>query len=181
MNKRINFYVCYGQRRNKNMKKTIGMLSILCLGMCSQSVMALCVGCSCSANSSSLAFGTYNPIANSQINTTGNIAVTCRAVLSLLDAPYTISLSKGNSTLYSPRKMSNGIGTLDYNLYTLPERTQIWGDGTGGTSTVSGQIKFLQLLQNVTVNHTIYGSIPANQTAVKAGNYTDTVIVTISY
>lgn len=163
------------------MIKTIGILSILCMSTYSPSVMALCVLCSCSANNSSLNFGTYNPIANSQMNVTGNVAVTCRAVVSLLDAPYTISLSRGSSSVFNPRRMSSNLDTLNYNLYTSATRTQIWGDGTGGTNIVSGQISFLQLLQNVTANHTIYGTIPANQTAVKAGNYTDTVIVTISY
>lgn len=165
------------------MKKVIGMLSILGMSIYSQSIMALCVGCSCSVNGSSLAFGTYNPIANVSSNTMGTITVTCQALISLLDAPYTISLSKGNGPAFNDRRMSspNGPNTLKYNLYTSPERTQIWGNGTGGTSLVNGQIAFLRLLQTVTVNHTIYGDIPANQTAVKVGNYSDNINITISY
>src|SRR5690606_15265882 len=165
------------------MKKVIGMLSILGMSICSQSIMALCLGCSCSVNSNSVAFGTYNPIANVPSNTLGTITFTCQALISLLDAPYTISLSKGNGPAFNDRRMSvpNDPNALKYNLYTSPARTQIWGNGTGGTSSVRGQIAFLRLLQTVTVNHTIYGNIPTNQTAVKAGNYSDNINITISY
>lgn len=147
----------------------------------SQSVMALCLGCSCSVNTSAVAFGSYNPLSTAQVESTGNIAITCQAILSLLDAPYTIALNKGNSTTFSPRKMSNGLNTLNYNLYTSPARTQIWGDNTNGSNIVTGKVEFLRLLQNVTVNHPVYGSIPGSQSTVQTGNYSDTVIVTVTY
>lgn len=69
-----------------------------------------------------------------------------------------------------------GSQQLNYNIYTKGNRTIIWGDGTSGTST-----KQKTKSSPFTKRHTLYGQIPARQTTVKAGNYSDTILVTVNY
>jgi spore coat protein U-like protein len=65
--------------------------------------------------------------------------------------------------------------TLEYNIYTSATRTQVWGDGTHGTTTVN--------LKNVRKNTPpviVYGKIEPLQN-VSTGNYSDQVVVTVMY
>jgi spore coat protein U-like protein len=68
--------------------------------------------------------------------------------------------------------MLRGPYTLNYNLYTTASRTTVWGDGTGGTSTLNG------LAFGAT--HTVYATVPARQN-VRVGQYTDNIIVTLTF
>jgi spore coat protein U-like protein len=63
---------------------------------------------------------------------------------------------------------------LNYNLYSDAGFSANWGN-TPGTDTVAGTgIGSAQAL-------IVYGVIPAGQTSVAAGNYSDTLIVTLTY
>ena len=64
---------------------------------------------------------------------------------------------------------------LNYYLYTNALRTVIWGDGTGGTSTVIKNVS-----RNIPWNAIIFGTLPQRQN-VSAGNYSDIVVVNISF
>ncbi len=68
----------------------------------------------------------------------------------------------------------SGTHELSYNLYTDATHTMIWGDGTGGSTTVSGTAD-----QSGT-EHTIYGRVPWQPQAVP-GSYSDSIVITISY
>jgi len=87
-------------------------------------------------------------------------------------------LSSGQSGNYTPRKMkiSSGSSELNYNIYTKNNRTTVWGDGTAGTAT-----KQKTKSSPFTKRHTLYGQIPARQTLVKVGSYSDTILVTVNY
>ena len=117
-------------------------------------------------NVQSVLFGTYDTFSALHLESTGNVEVTC-----VLTTAYTIALSPGNGS-YMPRVMNSGVHALSYNLYTDATRTTIWGDGTGGTSVVSGNA--------ISANHTIYGRVPAGQN-VNVGAYSDSLVVTITF
>jgi spore coat protein U-like protein len=71
--------------------------------------------------------------------------------------------------------MTDGAShNLGYGLYTTNAYGTIWGDGSGGTTTVAGTGN--GAAQAVTV----YGRIPPSQ-FVAAGSYTDHVTVTVNY
>jgi spore coat protein U-like protein len=123
-------------------------------------------GAACTVSTTSVAFNPYNVFATLNNDITGTITIRCNPT-----AAYSLSLSTGAGT-YGSRALVNGPYTLGYNLYTDATRVTIWGDGSAGTSTVSGNAK------NAT--HTVYGRIPARQNA-HTGNYTDTIVVTITY
>ncbi len=118
-----------------------------------------------------------NPVASN-----GSVTVDCSVGAAPPNPPVNVLITisqSPNSRSFSPRKMKNGAGPdlLNYNLYTNSSMTSIWGDGTGGTSTVT--------LRNINKNNppiitTVYGGIPAGQNVAK-GSYTDTLTVTITW
>ncbi|MFA5082114.1 MAG: spore coat U domain-containing protein [Hydrogenophilaceae bacterium] len=140
---------------------------------------AVCILCSCSiSNVTNVAFGTYNPLPGAAADTgTGHFRVSCTAGLGLLGS-YTVDLSPGGSGTYSPRKMSSGSNTLNYNLYMDAARTTVWGDGTGGTSRVNDSS--VLTIGNFVRDYDVYGRILANQQAAWPGSYADTITLTVT-
>ncbi|MBP0600512.1 spore coat protein U domain-containing protein [Herbaspirillum sp. LeCh32-8] len=132
----------------------------------------------CSAASTSLNFGTYNPQSSSNLDNTATVTVTCQATLSLLMI-YTVKLSAGSSGSYSQRKMLSGANTLNYQVYGESTHTTIWGDGTSSTGYISDGY-LLQVLTPVVKSYTAYGRAPGSQN-VKAGSYTDTLTILVTY
>ena len=140
---------------------------------------------SCTVASVPVAFPSYNPLSGLTVTSTGTVALTCTGVallgLTSINVDYTISLSTGGSGSYSPRKMSWLTNNLNYNLYKDIGYSQNWGDGTGGSTTVTGGIHQSGLLvTSVTVNIPVYGSIPGSQN-IPAGAYTDVITITVTY
>ncbi|WP_174627542.1 Csu type fimbrial protein [Candidatus Methylobacter favarea] len=126
----------------------------------------------CSVDSTGLAFGSFNPLTDSTVDSTATLTLTCDESVS-----YTIALSPGGSGTYNPRRMASGSNTLDYNLYADAGYSQIWGDGAGGSVTVAGGPAPLGARE-----HTVYGRIPlASQRGARVGSYSDSIIVTITY
>ncbi|MGH8626182.1 MAG: Csu type fimbrial protein [Gammaproteobacteria bacterium] len=132
---------------------------------------------SCDVNATPVSFGSYNVFNASPLDATGTITVHCTNLLSLF-VNYTVKLSKGLSGSYAPRQMANGANRLNYNLYTDATRLTVWGDGSAGTSFISNG--FLVVLLGVTVNHTVYGRVPALQN-VAVGSYSDNITVTLTF
>ena len=94
---------------------------------------------------------------------------------------YDVTLGKSlNSTAFSPRRMASGANRLDYDLYTSSAYSSIWGDGSSGSQKISGIVTIL-LLGGTTRELVVYGRIPGSQTSVKAGVYSDAVLVTVTY
>jgi spore coat protein U-like protein len=126
---------------------------------------------SCAVSASDLAFGTYTAGSGSPLTASTTLLVTCTTSL-----PYTIALDGGTNTAsVAARAMTDGAShNLSYGLYTSSAYTTLWGDGSGGTSTVAGNGS--GSAQSVTV----YGRIPAAQFVV-AGSYSDRITVTVTY
>lgn len=122
----------------------------------------------CMLSSTALSFGVIDPLVEMQHDSTAQIHVTCDP-----QATFTISLSTGAGS-YNQRALVSGANLLNYNLYIDPQRTMIWGDGSGTTRTVSGSA------DSAGTSHTIYGSIPWQPRAVP-GVYSDTIVITVSY
>lgn len=123
-------------------------------------------------------FPSYDCLNSTPTVVQGNVQVVCSALVAGLNVSYTITLSTGNSGTYSPRKMSYLSFDLNYNLYVDPSYSQIWGDGTSPTSTVSDS--YILALLSVTRNYTVYGRLPALQ-VVAAGTYNDSIVATVNY
>lgn len=125
-------------------------------------------GHACTLNVTGVNFGSYDVFSNSALDTTGNIDVNCPSGVG-----YSMALTPGGGT-QTQRLMSSGAHTLNYNLYTAANRAVVWGDATSGTVTVNGTGI------GVSVNHAVYGRIPARQN-VRAGSYSDIIIVELTF
>lgn len=130
----------------------------------------------CTVSATAVAFGVYNPFSASPLDTTGTVTVHCFGFL-FENANYTIRFSTGGGAGYA-RRMSSGSALLSYQLYRNAARTEIWGDGSGGTFTIAVNQNYTA---EIYINHTVYGRIPASQTTVSPGSYTDTITVTVTY
>ena len=122
----------------------------------------------CSVTATTLDFGAVGLLLANTLGTS-TIGVQCSS-----GSAWTVGLDKGsNGASIITRKMASGANLVGYQLYLNAARTTVWGD-TVGTNTVAGTGN--GGVQNLTV----YGSVPA-QTTPAAGNYTDTITVTVTY
>jgi spore coat protein U-like protein len=105
-----------------------------------------------------------------------------------------ITLGKGNSTTYHPRKMKCTSGAcltnfstdiLTYNLYTSAAHSTIWGDPSVDATTSSVTMPAGCCTTNTAWSTTVFGLIPAAVSGgtndVAVGGYTDTVVVTMTF
>ncbi|MDN7489567.1 spore coat U domain-containing protein [Burkholderia sp. AU45274] len=124
----------------------------------------------CNISATNVSFGTASVLSGA-LTATGSITAQCTNG----DA-WKIALSGGSSGNVTARQMqrSGGGGTIGYGLYTDAARSIAWGDGTGGSSTVTG------VGTGTSQAVTVYGAVPA-QTTPAPGNYSDTITATISF
>ena len=125
----------------------------------------------CAITASDLAFGNYSSQTGSPLLGTTLLRATCTP-----GTTYNVGLNAGTSagaTVNQRKMVATGAQVLNYQLYKDSSRSAIWGN-TVGTDTVTGTGTGLAL------DHTVYGSIPAAQ-VVPAGDYADTITVTIAY
>ena len=135
---------------------------------------------SCTVSATAVAFGTYNPGSATPADANGTVTLTCAPVLVPLSLPYSIAFSAGSQGAYLPRLMTAGANTLQYQLYANVLRTTPWGNGSVGTSVVAGNIGLMTVLP-VSASHTVYGRVPALQSSVAVGSYSDVIMVTVTY
>jgi spore coat protein U-like protein len=144
--------------------------------------LCLLVACSCSLTAVGVAFGAYNPFAAGDLDSTGNVHLTCSGVAAvLIDYKVTLGSGTGSAGSFAPRRMSSGSNRLNYNLYMDAARTVVWGDGTGATSNFVGSFTGAVIGNAGERDFTIYGRIPAGQITAVPGSYTDTVTVRVDY
>jgi spore coat protein U-like protein len=137
----------------------------------------------CETASPQLAFGSFSPLDGAARFSNTDLALTCIwDGTGSASVSYEIALSPGNGGSFSPRRMSSGAHWLDYNLYTSATYSGgVWGDGTGGSLTVSEIWTLTESATPDTRDHTIYGRIEGGQQHARPGSYTDTIIITITY
>jgi spore coat protein U-like protein len=129
----------------------------------------------CTVSATGVAFGAYDPMSPAPDDSAGDVTLVCHPSV---HGPV-VALGAGIAGLLSPRAMSSGAATLDYNLYTSAAYSLVWGDGVGGSATVTLSGGTVSAGQR-TFTRTIYGRIPPGQ-QVPAGTYTDTIMVTVIF
>jgi spore coat protein U-like protein len=115
-------------------------------------------------------FGVYQPFSAIPVDSNGSITIRCRSFV-----PYSIAINSSVIGSFASRHMSQSGAQLSYQLYTDAARRTVWGDGTGGSATVSGFCA-----GSCNNDHSVYGRIPPRQSATP-GTYTDTITVTIVF
>lgn len=145
-----------------------------------RAAVCLLPSCGCSVSTTALAFGSYNPLAYGNTDSSGTVRVSCSALVALL-IPYDIAMSAGGSGSYATRRMSFGAYTLNYNLYTDASYTSVLGNGSGGTLKLSGGILLDLAGLAPPAVHWVYGRLPGPQLGAAPGGYSDTLTVTLTY
>lgn len=136
---------------------------------------------SCTLTLSGMTFGSYDVLTPTALDSVSTLNVACtRTLFPSERVDYTLTASVGSGASYASRSMAQGAERLGYNLYRNTARTQIWGNGTGGSSVITGTHTLNNGNPNRNRNHSIYGRIPALQN-VAAGNYLDTLAVTLTF
>lgn len=156
----------------QSLKAALGLIFLLVPGA------AMAAPQTCTVTATSLAFGVYFPFSGTPDPTSGTITVSCTATRGIgQGGRYTIAASAGDGS-FAQRLMKSGAFTLPYQLYTTAADTTVWGDGTGGTSTIP--ITFQRYFFNASQTVNYFGNIAANENAAP-GAYTDTILVTVTY
>jgi spore coat protein U-like protein len=154
------------------MKRVI--LSLVAMLLASTGAQAAAV---CTVSTSGVAFGSFNPLAGQSADTTGTISVTCTGTAGD-SASYTVTINSGLGS-FGSRKMYSGSDSLTYNLYKDSGCTQVWGDGSASTVSLSGSVTLTS--SSATNNYVVYSRIASGQRAAKAHTYSDSLLVTVNY
>jgi spore coat protein U-like protein len=141
--------------------------AVLFLSACLGAVSSNGAWADCTIAAMPVNFGLYNPLTPTPNVATGTVTMT-----------WTIALSPGNSSNFTTRKMLNGSSPLSYNLYTTAAYSNVWGDGSGATTVISGSA--LLSIGTSVYPYTVYGRIPAGQDSA-AGAFMDTIVVTLNF
>ena len=139
----------------------------------------------CTITTTPINFGVYDPITGSgPVDSTGTVRLQCSATdfgELLVGVNVSIALSQGSSGSYAARTLRQPPGSaLQYNLYTTAARTTVWGNGSGGTSTVGGAVGGFFSGQPSPRSFTIFGRVPAGQDP-NLGLHSDTITVTVVF
>ncbi|WP_165938356.1 MULTISPECIES: spore coat U domain-containing protein [Bacteria] len=129
--------------------------------------VSLNVSSSCSVTAQPLDFGTTNSFATA-IDSSSATTVKCTPL-----APYSVFVSYGanaNGTQRQLASTTDATKVVKYDVYSDASRSTAWTPTVGTTGVGDGNEKAT----------TLYGRVPV-QTAVAAGDYKDTVTVTVSY
>lgn len=151
----------------------------LCLAgtLARPAVAASCTGGSAgtvSVTVEPLSFGGYYASANASTVEPFSVTISCvGGDSSSTVPPVSISLGTGSGS-FAKRAMTSGSSSLNYQIYTSASLAVVWGDGTGGSSPVTGGGSSSSQI------FTGYGEVPARQWVIP-GAYTDTLTVTVSY
>src|SRR5438045_433836 len=113
----------------------------------------------CTVSTSGVASGSFNPLPGQSADTNGTISVTCTGA-SGDSANYTITINQGLGS-FAARRMVSGAHSLTYNLYKDSGCTQVWGDGSPSTSTVSDSMTLISTSN--TTNYVVYSRIASGQ------------------
>lgn len=151
------------------MSRTWGrVLLALCLLCCAVGARAQ----SCSGSAVNINFGNVSPISGAAVPASSTVSVTCTWPAITLTPSVLVCL---NLAAASPRSMSNGSNTLQYDLYQDSAHSQIWGSTTTGTTPISFILNEPVGGTSASNTVTFYGLIAAGQPTVPSVGNSSTV------
>lgn len=132
----------------------------------------------CQISGSAMSFGAYNVLSLVPLDSVGSITVTCTRVAGQANANVSLGIGPSpNTGATNVRRMRQQAGTdlLDYNLFSDPGRSAVWGMGSEAVvqqvTVPASQGTVQRVLQ-------IYGRIPPAQN-VSVGTYSDHLTLTV--
>ena len=146
-----------------------GLVVLACVSGCS----GLYAGVSCDVDSAALAFGLYDPSSSSPTDGVGTVNLHCASPLAATPNGVSVALSISPT---NDRKMLGNGHVLHYGIYSNFARSTNWGDGSSAPMLSTGT---MQANESKSLHFTLYGRIPPLQN-IAAGNYSDSLLITIS-
>lgn len=137
----------------------------------------------CTPTNNQILFGTYNPLGTSVLDSTATFIITCVNAGNATTVSYTATLSNQTLRQLAP---TAGSDRINYDVYIDSTRATVWGDGTGGTGTLTGSITVPKKSSASTPPLTYYGRITAGQdvSATSGGSaptsYSQTLTITVT-
>jgi spore coat protein U-like protein len=128
---------------------------------------------SCTIGDATLDAAAYNPLTDAadDFDFETTVALTCTNGAT---ADIGLNAGGGAGATVAARKMTAGGHTLTYTIYQDDQHSVLWGN-TIGTNT-------LQVTGTGSNDpQTLYGRIPSGQANAFAGNYTDSVTITVTF
>lgn len=127
---------------------------------------------SCSYSVSPLLnYGTITGLPTPQLDVSATITVTCQSLVSV-NHRVCLSLPAGSGGIsVSDRRLVNGPHTLQYQLYTNPARTTVWGEFGGAGTMVAVDFPDLDLGIPVDQQATVHARLFAGQSGMAVGLY----------
>jgi len=131
------------------------------------------VSANCALSTLPVAFGTIDATSSADTTATGSISVTCTS-----GTAWSASADAGQGTgaTLAARQMTSGSNLLSYALYTDSTRATVWGDAADSSTALLSDTG-----TGTAQTKTVYGTVPGGQTSAPAGDYADTVSVTVTY
>lgn len=127
--------------------------------------------CKFTGGNTSMNFGSYDPTdanISSPLNSASAFTLRCSQ-----GSTATISLNDGLYPLGNFRRLRSGVNDyLNYNLFKDAGRNSIWN--------TSNTVDYVANNNNPQT-FTVYGQIPAGQTNVGVGSYSDTVTISVTF
>jgi spore coat protein U-like protein len=121
----------------------------------------------CTATSTGMSFGSYSPVTGTP-SVSATIAIKCSGLLAKVRVCVALGPGVGQ-TSYAPRYMTNGVSTLQYNLYSDSAGTSVVGSTLGPYAPAAYDLPVNAGAVNTTV--TVYGKILPTQSNVQAGSF----------
>jgi len=94
------------------------------------------LGCTCTVTATDVDFGAFTPLDGEQA-AEGEVSIACSGVIDVAPS-VVVRLSGGQSGAPNARVLRSDEGyQLNYGIYTTSQHSTVWGNGAGGTSTVT--------------------------------------------
>lgn len=95
----------------------------------------------CTPASTTVAFGPYDVLSGLTVPAAGSFTVTCVSSGGGFNRTVTwVAKIPAPGTTARQMKPPSGTDVITYNVYTDSAHTIVWGDGTGGTQTITGTL-----------------------------------------
>jgi spore coat protein U-like protein len=125
----------------------------------------------CTVVATPLAFGALTNVGAADVDSTATLTLACTP-----NADFDVGLNNGSNASSGQRRLKHSTLNeyLNYNVYLDSGRSQPWGNVIG-TNTKAGTAPLGAAV------YTVYGRIPSGIAGVTAGNYADSVTVTVTF
>lgn len=167
--------------KRMNGRARLAVVSLLSIAAAACSSTALAG--SCSVSSTGMAFGAYEPLTfagkllSADRTSMATVSLACTAIGA--GGSYSIALGpspQDNATF--PRYLSHDAGgpSMAFNIYLDAGYSVVWADAFTG-SVLSGSIP----AGDSSRNHTVFGRVPGGQNQLRAGSYSTTLTMTVTF